>query len=108
MQLAQSDFDITKFENKVPGFKFVGGNIGDIVSELLKYLFPLAGLLVLLYLLLGGFQLMTSAGDPKKMQEAKGKLTNALVGFMIIFMAYWLVQIVGKILGIEAISNIFR
>jgi hypothetical protein len=108
MQLAQSDFNITELEGKVPGFNFVGGNIGDIVSELLKYLFPLAGLLVLLYLLLGGFQLMTSAGDPKKMQEAKGKLTNALVGFIIIFMAYWLVQIVGKILGIEAITNIFR
>ena len=108
MQLAQSDFNITELESKVPGFKFVGGDIGDIVSELIKYLFPLAGLLVLLYLLLGGFQLMTSGGDPKKTQEAKGKITNALVGFVIVFIAYWLVQIVGTILGIEAITNIFR
>ncbi len=108
MQLAQSDFNITELEGKVPGFKFVGGNLGDIVSELLKYLFPLAGLLVLLYLLFGGFQLMTSGGDPKKMQEAKGKLTNALVGFIIVFIAYWLVQLVGTILGIEAITNIFK
>ena len=108
MQLAQSDFNITELEGKVPGFKFVGGNIGDIVSELLKYLLPLAGLLVLLYLLLGGFQLMTSGGDPKKTQEAKGKITNALVGFIIVFISYWLVQIVGTILGIEAITNIFR
>lgn len=108
MQLAQSDFNITELEDKVPGFKFVGGSIGDIVSELLKYLFPLAGLLLLLYLLFGGFQLMTSGGDPKKMQEAKGKLTNALVGFIIVFIAYWLVQIVGKILGIEIITSIFR
>ncbi len=108
MQLAQSDFNITELEGKVPGFKFVGGSIGDIVSEFLKYLFPLAGLLVLLYLLLGGFQLMTSGGDPKKTQEAKGKITNALIGFVIVFIAYWLVQIVGTILGIEAITNIFR
>ncbi len=110
MQLAQSDFDfnITELEGKVPGFKFVGGSIGNIISELLKYLFPLAGLLVLLYLLLGGFQLMTSAGDPKKTQEAKGKITNALVGFIIVFISYWLVQIVGIILGIEVITNIFK
>ena len=108
MQLAQSNFNITELEGKVPGFKFVGGSIGDIVSEFLKYLFPLAGLLVLLYLLLGGFQLMTSGGDPKKTQEAKGKITNALIGFVIVFIAYWLVQIVGTILGIEAITNIFR
>lgn len=82
--------------------------LGEIVSGLLPYLFAGAGLLLLLYLLLGGFQLMTSGGDPKKMQEAKGKLTNALVGFIIVFIAYWLVQIIGKILGIEIISEIFR
>jgi len=82
--------------------------LGEIVSGLLPYLFAGAGLLLLLYLLLGGFQLMTSGGDPKKTQEAKGKITNALVGFIIVFIAYWLVQIVGKILGIEIITSIFR
>lgn len=108
MQLAQSDFNITELEGKVPGFKFVGGNIGDIVSELLKYLFPLAGLLVLLYLLFGGFQLMTSGGDPKKIQEARGKITNALVGFIIVFSAYWLVQIIASVLGLGKIGKIFN
>jgi len=82
--------------------------LGEIVSGLLPYLFAGAGLLLLLYLLLGGLQLMTSGGDPKKTQEAKGKITNALVGFIIVFIAYWLVQIVGKILGIEIITSIFR
>jgi len=104
----ESDFNITELESKVPGFRFAGKDIGYLVSELLKYLFPLAGLLVLLYLLLGGFQLMTSGGDPKKAQEAKGKISNALVGFVIVFIAYWLVQIIGIVLGIKAISNIFR
>jgi len=82
--------------------------LGEIVSGLLPYLFAGAGLLLLLYLLLGGFQLMTSGGDPKKTQEAKGKITNALVGFIIVFVSYWLVQIVGTILGIETITNIFK
>ncbi len=82
--------------------------LGEIVSGLLPYLFAGAGLLLLLYLIFGGFQLMTSAGDPKKTQEAKGKITNALVGFFIVFISYWLVQIVGTILGIEVITNIFK
>ena len=104
--LAQ-EVDFSKIEETIPDFKFAGGDIGPIVSELIKYLFPLAGLLLLLYLLFGGLQLMTSGGDPKKMQDAKGKLTNALIGFMIVFVSYWLVQIIGRILGIEAIANIF-
>ncbi len=91
----------------MPRFKFAGGSIGDIVSGLVVYLFPLAGLLLLLYLLFGGLQMMTSAGDPKKMEGAKQKLTNALIGFIIVFASYWIVQIVGKVLGIEIISEIF-
>ncbi len=82
--------------------------LGEIVSGLLPYLFAGAGLLLLLYLLLGGFQLMTSGGDPKKMQEAKGRLTNALVGFIIIFIAYWLVQIIASVLGLGKIGEIFN
>lgn len=101
------ELDLTELQTKT-GLKVELSSIGAIISELLPYLFAGAGLLLLLYLLFGGFQLMTSGGDPKKMQEAKGKLTNALVGFIIVFVAYWLVQIVGTTLGIEAITDIFR
>lgn len=103
--------ELEKLKNPETGdtqFEFAGEKIGDIISELLKYLFPLAGLLLLLYLLFGGFQLMTSGGDPKKIQEAKGKLTNALVGFIIVFVAYWLVQIIASTLGLGKIGEIFN
>jgi len=82
--------------------------LGEIVSGLLPYLFTSAGLLLLLYLLFGGFQLMTSGGDPKKMQEARGKIANALVGFIIVFIAYWLVQIIASVLGLGKIGEIFN
>lgn len=104
MELAQINFDTLK---QAIGVKPELSSFGSIISELLLYLFPLAGLLLLLYLLFGGLQMMTSAGDPKKMEGAKQKLTNALIGFIIVFASYWIVQIVGKVLGIEIISEIF-
>ena len=79
--------------------------LGEIVSGLLPYLFAGAGLLLLLYLIFGGIQFMTSGGDPKAMESAKGKITGALIGFIIVFAAYWIVQIVGTILGIEVIQK---
>lgn len=88
-------------------FTFASGNIGDIVSSLISYLFPLAGILVLLYLLYGGFQMMLSRGDPKAMQSAKSKVTNALIGFVVIFTAYWIVQLIAVLLGLTTITNIF-
>ncbi len=76
-------------------------SLGDIISEFLKYLFPLAGLVLFLYLIWGGFSFLTSGGDPKAMEQARGKVTNAVIGFVIIFLAYWLVQILEFMLNIS-------
>ena len=83
------------------GFEFTGGDIGDVISALLPSVYILAGLLLFIYLIIGGFGLLTSGGDPKAVESAKGKITNAVVGFIIIFVSYWLVQILEIIFGIE-------
>jgi hypothetical protein len=45
--------------------------------------------------------MMIAANDEKGLAEAKGKITNALIGFLLLFVSYWLVQIIGHILGIQ-------
>jgi len=74
----------------------------------MTYLFPIAGILLLLYLLFGGFGLMLSRGDPKAVQGAKSKITNALIGFVIVFVAYWIVQLIASLLGLGKIGEIFN
>lgn len=98
--LAQGAIDFnTLIEKTVPRAEL--RTLGGIISEALKYLFPLAGLLLFAYLVMGGFSFLTSGGDPKAMEQAKGKVTNAIVGFIIIFVAYWLVQIFEFIFKIQ-------
>jgi hypothetical protein len=82
---------------KIPGYpsdaSIAGwGNIGDIVSRALTYVFPIAGILVFIYLLYGGLNLMLAAGNEEGLREGKAKITNAIIGFLIIFAAFWLVQ----------------
>lgn len=81
----------------LPAGKFP--NLASVVSNALPFIFPIAGVLLLLYLVWGGFDYLTSMGDAKKAEAAKGKLTNAVIGFLIIFFAYWIVQI---------LDNVFR
>lgn len=81
--------------------------LGEIVSNALTIIFPLAGLVLLLMLIYGGYNLMFSAGDPKKAQASREIITTALIGFAIIFIAFWLTIIVGRILGLSDIFNIF-
>jgi hypothetical protein len=38
---------------------------------------------------------------------AAGKITSALTGFLIAFAAFWIVELVGIIIGAESITSIF-
>ena len=74
-------------------------NLASVVTNAIPFIFPIAGVILLLYLVWGGFDILTSMGDSKKVEAAKGKVTNAIIGFLIIFFAYWIVQI---------LDNVFR
>lgn len=83
-------------------------NLGEIINATIPFLFGIAGLILLLYLLWGGFMLMTSQGDAKGVEAAKTKITHAVIGFVIIFIGYWLVQLLGLITGVGQIGDTFK
>lgn len=72
-------------------------NLASVVTNALTYLFPITGFILLGYLLWGGFDYLTSLGDPKKAELGKQKITNALIGVVIIFVSFWLVQVIDYI-----------
>lgn len=100
---------------QIPDYSQVGGfegfvskfgadpNFGSILSAILPYLYVIAGLILLFYLIWGGFIMMTSGGDPKGIEAGKSKITQAIVGFLIIFTSYWLIQILQLVFGLEKI-----
>lgn len=81
--------------NKIPA------DIGTLIGNTLPYIFGAAAIALLIYLVLGGFQLMTSRGDPKAAQGAQAKITNAVIGFVIIIFAFFIVQIFGQLFGLQ-------
>lgn len=83
------------------GFKFQNATIGEIVGELLPYVYVVAGLILLLMLIAGGIGLMTSAGNPDKSKAAYGKITGAVIGFLIIFVSYFIAKIAEVLLGVS-------
>lgn len=74
-------------------------SLGDILTIALQYLFPLAGFLLFLFLVFGGFQLLTSSGDPKKVEAGRNRITYAVVGFVLLIASYWITKIVEMILS---------
>lgn len=83
------------------GFRFFGSSLGDVVTAILPYVYLFAGLGLLIMLILGGIELMTAAGDPAKSKAGYGKITAGLIGFLIVFVSFFVVQIVEVALGIR-------
>ncbi len=61
-----------------------------------------AGILLLVYLIYGGVEWLTSGGDKAKIESARAKITNALIGVAIIAAAYAVWIIVLTFFGINA------
>ena len=98
------------FENLIPEVtpNFTSSTtIGDLINVALTFIFPIAGILLLIFLVFAGYQWLTSGDNPKSLASAKQRLTYAIAGFIIIFLAYWITVFVGKVLGLEAVEDIF-
>ena len=94
----------TQIEGKV-GW---ANNLGTVISNAIPFALVFAGIGLLMMLLFSGFEYLTSAGDAKKLEGAKQRLTYSIVGFLLIFTAFWLVQIAGRIFGLTEVNTIFK
>jgi hypothetical protein len=100
--------DLIMVENNsgVSGLSALGqAKIAHVVNWAMPYVIGAALIFVFIYLIMGGFGIMTSKADPKAMEAAKQKITSAIIGFIIIFTAYWLVQLLGLAFGLGNLQN---
>ena len=80
-------------------------NMEGIVGELLNYATIIGGMVAVVMLAVGGFGLMTSAGDPEKLMNARETISNALMGLALIVLSVFILELVGgQILGISYLS----
>jgi hypothetical protein len=79
--------------------------ISGLVSLFLKISFVIAGMILLFYFILGGIGMISGAGksDPKAAEQAKATITSAVIGFVVVFTAYWIVKLIGTLLKIPNI-----
>lgn len=72
-----------------------------IINRLMTFLFPLAGLILFVMIVWGGFEMMTGSVNKKSVESGKQRVTSAIVGFMLLFASYWIAQIIEAVFGIK-------
>ncbi len=85
----------------------VTGNCRDItifvklLFRISRWLFGIIGSLALAFVIYGGFMLILSEGNSEKVQQGKGIITAAIIGLIVAFGGYTLVQFVATALGVD-------
>jgi len=76
-------------------------NTNEFIGFLLTWGIGIAGGVAFLLILFAGFQIITSGGDPKRLQAGKELLTAAIAGLLLLIFSVFILRIVGvNILGL--------
>ncbi len=90
--------DCLKLSDSTP-VKDVYTNPAFLVNLIVRNAFIGAGIFLFIIIILAGYKFLTQ--DKKGVEEAKTMITTAIVGFVIMFSAYWIVQVVGIVTGAD-------
>lgn len=75
-------------------FSLCNVTISKVIGPLINLIFVVAVIAALLYLVYGGFRWLTSGGDKSAVAAAREHIVAAIVGLVIIFLSYFVLQIV--------------
>lgn len=80
-----------------------GGNLtlAGLIASLINGAILISAIAVLLYLLLGGFQWLTSGGDKGKTEKARNQITSALIGLLIVIASWAIFNLILQFFGID-------
>ena len=91
-----------------PGLPFTAETAGidteNLISTVVGFLTIVAGISFILYFIIAGFSWITAGGDPEKVKKAQANITNALIGLIIVAIAYTVTAIVGSLLGFDILN----
>lgn len=76
-------------------------SLGDFLNRIKNYLLAFMGALAVFFIIFGGIQMVTSSGNPKRLETAKKTLTYAVGGLILVVLA----QVIFAILT-GSLSNI--
>lgn len=82
-------------------------SIGKLLSMFVTIGITIAGIIILVMFLLGGIGIISGAGknSPDQVEKSKKTITSAVIGFIVVFAAYWIVRLLEVITGATFLTN---
>lgn len=79
-------------------------NDSDLVSSILRLSVPLAITALIALFVYATYQMLTSQGNPDKLNEARETITNAILGFLLIALSVAILVLIQNVLQIPGVN----
>lgn len=70
------------------------GDFNTFIGNIINILLGIAFLLAVLFLIIGGFWYITSAGNEETAEKGKSTAINAIIGLVVIILSYVIVNVI--------------
>ncbi len=103
----QLDFGTAATTAKLPGA--TGGDpntaFGALIAQGLNIALVIGAVAVLLFLILGAIEWITAGGDSGKIQKAREKITQAVIGLVVLVSSWAILMFVQQLLGVRIFNE---
>ncbi|MFI2652828.1 pilin [Micromonospora fulviviridis] len=74
-------------------------SINEVIAGITGWVMGMIALVATMFLVIGGLRYMAAGGDPAQVEQAKGNVKSALVGYALAVLAPVILQVLQGILG---------
>jgi len=78
--------------------------LASLIARLWRTIVILGGLLVIIYLVWGALEWITSSGDQQKLESARNKITHAIIGLGILAASFAIVMFLETVFGFSLLE----
>ena len=82
-------------------FGCIDATTSGVIDFMYAFLLAIAVMIDLVIFIISGYLIMTSNGDPDKINRGKTLFKNAIIGLIVIIFAVVLLQLIGSIFGVS-------
>lgn len=91
--------------NQISAANSVVGNFGvNLIHLAISLAILAATLLVLVFVLYGGWKWMTSEGDKKKIEDARTTIIYAVIGLVVIILSFLVINVIGAFFHVDLLQ----
>lgn len=76
-----------------------GQDVNSLIKTVIQWMLGIAFGIAVLFLIIGGFWYITSGGNEETAEKGKNTVVNALIGIVIIVLAFVIVSVVANLVG---------